>query len=116
MTESIQATGWHVLIELIEVSQTTASGIYVSSNTQHDTEQKGEHRGVVINFGPQAFSGYRGIDDDLDAVGRAAQWGVKIGDIVEVGRYAGVEVNIDNKNDWRMLIQDSKIMGVISNE
>jgi co-chaperonin GroES (HSP10) len=116
MDETLQATGWFVLIELLEVSQTTASGIVLSSNYEHDREQQGHHRGKVINFGPQAFSGYRGIDDADDVTERAAKWGIEVGDIAEVGRYAGFRVNPDDPKDLRMMIPDQKIMGVVNNE
>ena len=98
-----------------------------------EREQKGHFRGTVVAFGPTAWSGYQGIAMEikasnepgerlktagLDAVfgcmtpttaeERAAQWGVKIGDVVRFQRYDGV----DEGDEYR-LVQDGHIIGVI---
>jgi len=92
-----------------------------------EREQKGHFRGTLVALGPTAWSGYQGIDmeniiDDDELVKiigsgrkipttaeeRAAQWGVKIGDVVRFQRYDGV----DEGDEYR-LVQDGHIIGVI---
>lgn len=104
------AKGFFVLIELDKVEETTKSGIVVHSKTSHEREQRGHHRGTIIKFGNLAFAGYSGIDSELDVHERAAQWGVKIGDEVEVGRYAGEMIQKEGIDRF-MLVPDQKIMG-----
>lgn len=106
-----KATGFFVLVELDVVEEKTESGIIVHSKASHEREQRGHHKGRILNFGPLAFAGYSGIDNNLDADGRAEQWGVKVGDEVEFGRYAG-EMLQKEGIDRFMLIPDQKIMGV----
>ena len=102
-----------------------------------EREQKGHFRGTLVALGPTAWSGYQGIDMErmadlepaeriqaagvglLESLGnirktpttaeeRAAQWGVKIGDVVRFQRYDGV----DEGDEYR-LVQDGHIIGVI---
>lgn len=113
-----QATGWFVLVELDEVDQTikdgALAGFQTASNEEHEREQRGHHKGRIINFGPICYACYNGIDAET-AEGRAAQWGVKIGDEVEVGRYAGEMLQKDGVDRY-MLVPDQKIMGVLGDE
>lgn len=109
-----QATGWFVLIELDAVEETTESGIVIQSKESQEREQRGHHKGKIINFGPLCFAAYHAIDADT-VEKRAAQWGVKIGDEVEVGRYAG-EMLQKEGIDRYMLVPDQKIMGVLNDE
>ncbi len=106
-----KAIGFFVLIELDKVEEKTASGIIQYDRTSHEREQRGAHRGTIIGFGPLAFAGYSGIDSEMDAEGRAAQWGVKVGDEVEMGRYAGDMIKKEGVDRF-MLVPDQKLMGV----
>ena len=108
----MQAAGYNVLIELEKVEHVTASGIITASRAEHEREQRGQHKGKIINFGPLCYCGYSGIDPDLPVAERAALWGVKVGDIIECGRYAGESVEKEGIDRF-MLIPDQKVFASI---
>lgn len=109
-----KALGYFVLIELDEVKETTKSGIIVHNGADLEREQRGQHKGKIVSFGPCAFAGYNGIDADT-AEDRAAQWGVKLGDTVEMGRYAG-EMMEKEGVDRYMVVPDQKLMARLETE
>lgn len=115
----IRATGYFVLIELEEVEQKikegSLEGFVTTSNIEHEREQRGHHKGTVVDIGPLAFAGYSGINNDLSSIKRADQWGIKIGDTIECGRYAGEMVQKEGIDRF-MLIPDAKIMGAYDAE
>jgi co-chaperonin GroES (HSP10) len=108
---TVKAAGYHVLVELEAVEETSKGGILIHSKESQEREQRGHHMGRVIHLGPLCFAGYSGIDSELDATGRAAQWGVKVGDLVEFGRYAGEMVQKEGVDRY-MIIPDQKLLGV----
>ena len=107
-----KAAGYYVLVELEAIEVTSAGGIVIHSKATQEKEQRGHHTGRIIHFGPLCFAGYSGVDEKLDAEGRAAQWGVKIGDLVEFGRYAGEMIQKEGEDRF-MIIPDQKILGVL---
>ena len=107
-------TGYFVLIRMEKVEQVTESGIILHTGDQTKREQRGHFRGVVEAFGPSAYSGLDAIPDgpDTSAEGRAAQWGVAIGDVVEFKRYDGLEIEIPGSDDFYRVVKDFDIIGV----
>ncbi len=110
---NVKPSGYHILIELETVEEKTESGIIMHSKSEYEREQRGAHRGKVIAFGPLSFTGYKGVDDSLPVLERAEAWGVKVGDTIECGRYAGEMLKKEGVDRF-MLIPDSKVLGVIN--
>lgn len=111
---NLKPTGYYVLVELLAVDQTVTEGalkdFQLTSNAEHQREQTGHDRALVLAIGPTAHLGYEGIDAET-AEGRAVQWGYKIGDEVQTDRYQGKEINVPGYENYR-LITDSCIKGV----
>ena len=105
--------GFNVLVEIIPVEVTTASGIIMQSKNEAERERKGRDLAKVVAFGPIAFKGYSGCDSPKD-------WGVKEGDIVELStRYDGKfsrsgEYGKEYEN-YRY-VSDQDIMGLVCGE
>ena len=107
----IKPTGFHVLVEMEEVEETTESGIVIATKSGREREQNGHDVGTVIAIGPTAHMGYEGCDGDT-AEARAAQWGYGIGDKVQFERYQGKLLDIPGCENHR-IITDSNIIAVI---
>ncbi len=103
----IEPTGFHVLVEMDVVEETTESGIIVATKTENKREQGGCDIGRVIAIGPTAHLGYEGINGETPKE-RAAQWGYKVGDRVLFERYAGKLLDIEGFENHRV-ITDSNI-------
>jgi len=99
--------GFYVLVELVEVEQTTESGLYVGDVRR---EQSAEECGYIRDIGPTAFEGWEGCN------GNKAPpyicWGVEVGDLVEFRAYEGKRSTVPGFERWRY-IPDSHIVGVV---
>lgn len=104
------ALGYYILIELEKVEETTDSGIITATREQLEREQKGQHKGKIVSIGPLAFAGYSGVPEKANHIQRAECWGVRIGDVVEMGRYAGTDTIQEDGHDRYMIVPDSKLM------
>ena len=80
-----------VLIEPKEAETKTASGIYIP-----DTAKEKPQRGAVLAAGP-------GKKDE--------PMGVKVGDNVLYGKYAGTEVTVDGKT--YLIVKQSDILAIL---
>lgn len=113
----MKPTGYYILVEVEEVHQEVQEGalkgFQMTSNNENEREQEGHDVGVVLAFGPTAFTGFKGIDDKWDRDRRAEEWGVKVGDKVEFQRYDGKKPRHPDYQNCR-LIQDQHIQGVYS--
>jgi len=84
-----------VLVQPIEEDMVTDGGIYLP-----ETAKERPMRGKVVAVGP----GKR-LDN-----GKRAELGVRKGDTVVYGKYAGSEVEI--KGDEHLILRESEILGV----
>ena len=109
----VKPLGHHVLIEIVPVKFTSSGGILLSSANEQERERKGRDLGKILAFGPTAYKGFEGCDC-------AADWGVAVGDIVELsGRYDGKFSSVseyDDKYKSLRYVSDSDIIGLFSKE
>lgn len=99
--------GFYVLVELVEVEQTTASGLYVGDTRK---EQSAEECGYLRAIGPTAFQGWQGCDGNKAPPSMC--WGISVGDLVEFRSFEGKKSTVPGFERWRY-IPDSHIVGVI---
>jgi len=85
-----------VLIKPVEAETRTKSGIYLPESAKEKPMQ-----GKVVATGPGKL-----LDN-----GERVKLGVKKGDIVVYGKYAGTEVEI--KNTTHLILRESELLGVI---
>jgi co-chaperonin GroES (HSP10) len=107
----IKPCGYYVLVKMEQVEQVTESGIVIATNLENQREQAGHDIGTLVSLGPTAFSGFQGVEGH-DALQRAHEWGVDIGDKVEFTRYDGKIPSHPDYKDYR-IIQDAHLIGVI---
>ncbi len=107
----VKPTGYHILVKVEEVEETTESGIVIATKTENKREQGGHDAGTVVAIGPTAYDGYAGCDGDT-AQERAAMWGFQVGDKVQFERYNGKLLDLPGMENHRV-IQDSNIIAVI---
>lgn len=97
----IKPFGYHVLIAVEKVEETSASGIILTTKTQNKKEQDGHYFGTVTAFGPTAYSGLQGCESP-------EEWGISLGDYVRFNRYDGV-MEEDGEEVYR-LVRDTDII------
>ena len=78
----MKPVGHYVLIDVAPVEEKSAGGIIMNSQEDIERETKGRDIGRIIDFGPIAYKGFGGCTCPAD-------WGVKVGDLVEFNRYDG---------------------------
>ena len=109
----LRPTGYYVLVRMEEVKNEVLdgalAGFQLASGGDHKKEQKGHDVVRVLEFGPTSFVGFRGIDDDANLDARCEQYGVKVGDLVQLNRYDVTEVR--HMGEDIFLIQDEHIRG-----
>jgi len=88
---NIQPLGERVLIEPLAAETTTASGIIIP-----DTAKEKPSKGTIIATGKTPEG------KDLD---------VKVGDVVLYGKFAGTEVELDEKN--YLIMEQADILAII---
>ena len=111
----IKLVGHKVLIKLEEYEHKSKGGIILGDASDEKREVAGRQRGRVVRFGPLAFKGLEGINDDRDATSRASQYGIEIGDLIELERYDGNQSSlhdkIDSLRDYRVVNDNHIIFG-----
>lgn len=85
-----------ILVEPCQADETTAGGIILP-----DTAREKPQRGVVITVGPGKL---------LDS-GNRGEMGVKVGDEVFYGKYAGTEIEFGT--DKYVIIRENDILAVV---
>lgn len=110
MTQKIRPTGFRVLVDCTPIEEVTEGGIVLPGQT-HKRMSAVENTGTIVAFGPTVFIGYAGIAEDAEPEERAAQWGCKIGDVIQFGSYQGHRYE-DNEGDQR-LVDDENIIAVL---
>jgi co-chaperonin GroES (HSP10) len=109
----VQPLGFNCLVKIIPVEAKTASGIITLSSTDEERERKGRDIAEVVAFGPVAFKGYAGCES-------AEDWGVQVGDIVELstrydGKFTRASEYDERYKNYRY-VNDQDIMGLASGE
>lgn len=93
----IKPVGEYILVETIEESDTTASGLIIQTTSKAERPQKGK----IISLGS-------GKKDDN---GKLISFNVKVGDVILFKKYSPEEVEIDNKA--YLLMKESDILAII---
>lgn len=107
-------TGFRILIEMNvvakQVEEGSLKGFQLASDKEHEREENGHCIGKIIAFGPTCFLGYEGCRPDS----APADWGVKLGDMVEFNRYDG-KIPLNDEEKRYRLINDADILMVVEN-
>ena len=103
----IKPLGFYVIVEMIEVEETSQGGI-ILSQTDVAKQQEATDIGYVRAIGPTAFAGYPGCDNEGSKPHQ--QWGLVIGQKVEYRRFEGKRSAIEGYENHRY-IPDSHIIG-----
>lgn len=106
----LRPTGYYVLVQQEEVEKISEGGIILGSSAENKRDQAGHDVVRVLAFGPTCFTGFRGVNDESKLVDRCCQYGVKIGDLVQIARYDVAEARHADKDIF--MIQDEHIRGV----
>ena len=85
-----------VIVRQTEAEEKTKSGIYLP-----DAAKEKPTKGKVIAVGP----------GKLDDNGKRTEVGVRVGDTVYYGKYAGTDVEIDNEKF--VILRESDLLGVL---
>jgi len=116
---TIQPLGHYILVEAMQVKDTTESGIYLGDN---DREQSACEFGVIKAFGPTCFVGVEGCDPSrypshfAEAKKQPHElWGLAVGDRVEYRRYEGKASGIKQAGNLRY-IPDTQIIGKVNGD
>jgi co-chaperonin GroES (HSP10) len=78
----------YVLVEMEKVSEKTEGGIYLPDSAK-DIAQGKVDKGKIVCIGKDVTAIDLGLPDDIEPI--------RVGDIVFVHRYAGIELEIDKK-------------------
>ena len=85
-----------VIVKQTEAEEKTASGLYLP-----DAAKEKPTKGKVIAAGP----------GKLDDNGKRMELGVRVGDVVYYGKYAGTDVEVDGQK--LVILRESDILGVL---
>lgn len=100
----LSPVGYNVLVALDVVEETTAGGIIIP--TKHrEREDSASERGRIISASPMAFKG-----GDWEGIPAPAP-----GSVVLFQRYAGTEMEGDDKRKYR-LVADTDLKGVFDGQ
>lgn len=105
----IKPCGYFVLVDVTETEKVSKGGIVLPEELTKK-EQAVEETGTIVSFGPTAFVGMRGCEDD--SIPAYEQWGLKVGDKVEFKKYEGKKSYVPGFDNYRY-IPDTHIIGVI---
>ncbi len=101
--------GFYVLVEVLEVEQTSDGGIYLGDQGR---EQSAEEAGYIRAVGPTAYRGWEGCEATQLHL-PYQQWGLEINDLVEFRAFEGKKCVLPGYERWRY-IPDSHVVGVIN--
>lgn len=108
-THDFVPNGYNVLLKIEEVEEVSDGGIILNTKSEGKREQSGHDIGTVVSLGPTSFMAYEGCEGDTKEE-RAAKWGVKIGDIVQIERYQGKLLDCSGFENYRV-VTDNYLMG-----
>lgn len=96
MATKLRPLADRVIVKQTEAEEKTKSGIYLP-----DAAQEKPTKGKVIAAGP----------GKLDEKGRPMEVGVRAGDTVYYGKYAGTDVEVDGEKF--VILRENDILGVL---
>ena len=118
----VKPTGYYILVKMEEIKKEiqdgALKGFVTTSSVEQEREQSAHDIGVIVDIGPAAYSGFQGVPmedprgNPYTAAQRAAYWGCKVGDKVEMNRYDGKNIHHPDYEDHK-LIQDAHIIAVL---
>ena len=108
-THDFKPNGYNVLLKIEEVEEVSEGGIIMGTVSENKREQSGHDIGTLVAIGPTAFMAYEGCEGDSPEE-RAAKWGVKIGDTVQIERYQGKLLDCSGFEHYRV-VTDNYLMG-----
>jgi len=118
MKERIRPLGYNVLLEMEEVKDTTAAGIFLGDVGR---EQANVDVGYVRAIGNIAFAGFTGCDPSsyppshpFFSMKPHEIWGIKIGDKVEYQHLEGQISRTKGYEKWR-IVPDSLLTILVEN-
>lgn len=98
-----KAPGNRVLIQLQEHEQVSTGGIVIRSGLDSEKERAAQFRGFVLDVGPDAYKDF------------SVPW-CKKGDFVQISRYSGVTVFLDDDKNLYRMINDIDVHATWSKE
>ena len=103
----VTPAGYHVLVEMVEVSEKSTGGIILNSN---DTkrEQAAMPVGRVIEFGPLCFKNHE------SGINSPEEWGVKVGDHVLYASHNYMRLPGDRETNKLIQIIDMDIKAKVN--
>jgi len=115
MDKYYKPCGYHVVIEIVPLEETSKGGIILYSQDDVKRARQVREIGKVLSFGPLAFKGLSSSCNGPE------DWGVKVGDYVEFKKFDGKESicneYIDSeKHETIRIINDQDIIGVLGEE
>ena len=117
MSEAIEPLGFYVLVEMIEIENTSKEGIYLGDVRK---EQDACDIGTVVSFGNTAFNGMPGCNPSEYPPSHQNYsmkphqiWGIDVGDKVEYRRHEGKISGIKGCSKLRY-IPDTQIIGRVA--
>ena len=96
MATKLRPLADRVIVKQTEAEEKTKSGIYLP-----DAAKEKPTKGKVIAVGP----------GKLDDKGKAMEVGVRVGDSVYYGKYAGTDVEVDGEK--YVILRENDILGVL---
>jgi len=108
-THDFIPNGYNVVLKIEDVEEYSAGGIALGTSTEMKREQGGHDIGTLVAIGPTAFMAYEGCEGDTPEE-RAAKWGVRIGDTVQIERYQGKLLDCSGFENYRV-VTDNYLMG-----
>lgn len=116
-TANIQPLGFYCLIQVDEVKDLSAGGIYVGDSKR---EQDACETGYLVAIGNTAFAGFAGCNPEsyppsheFHSLQPYQIWGLEIGDRVEYRRYEGKLSGVKGIKNMRY-IPDTQIIGKVN--
>ena len=105
----IRPCGTYLVIKATKIEEKSAGGILLPDELTMK-EQSIEQTGTVVAIGPCAYVGWKGCD--IEGKTPAECWGIKVGDLIEHGKYNGLESKVAGCEGHRY-VPDIEILGVI---
>ena len=111
-----QPSGWRILVGMLRIEETTASGIVLPKEHREGQEYLRSMAKVLV-VGNQAYL-HEKFQNGVSIEKRKPKPWVEVGDVVLVGQYAGQSINVidcadNDKPQTLKLLDDDGILAVI---
>lgn len=105
MEHTIRPKGHRILVKMKPYDPVTKNGIMVVTGLSRDTHTKALQHAIVMELGATAYSGF----------GDGTPW-CKVGDLVLITKYAGVDIKDDESEDIYRVINDDDVLAVLESK